>query len=173
MTRTALSFIFWSILLVLAQAIVFNHICVLGVAVPFVFIYMILRLPVTLAQGWVLTIAFAMGLAVDIFSDTQGMNALACTILAGVRPGIIRLYFPREEDMTYPQPSIHAFGFGIYLKYALTMALIFCASIFIIESFTFFNPLRLLLKIVFSTLFTTIFLIGIDSLTLQRPGKRA
>jgi len=173
MTRTALTFIVWSLVLVLAQAIVFNHICILGVAVPFVFIYMLLRLPVTIAQGWVLTIAFAMGLVVDIFSDTQGMNALACTILAGVRPSIIRLYFPREEDMSFPQPSIHAFGFGIYLKYAVSMALVYCTSIFLIESFTFFNPLRLILSIVSSTLLTTLILIGIDSLTLRRPDKRA
>lgn len=173
MTRTALTFLFWSLLLVLAQAIVFNHICIAGLAVPFVFIYMILRLPVTIAQGWILTIAFALGLAVDIFSDTQGMNALACTILAGVRPGVIRLYFPREEDMSYPQPSIHAFGAGIYMKYAVSMALIYCTCIFLIEAFTFFNPLRLLLRIVCSTALTTLILIGIDSLTLRRPDKRA
>lgn len=172
MSRTVLSFIFWCLLLVPAQAIVFNHICIADVAVPFVFIYMILRLPVTLSQNWILTIAFAMGLAVDIFSDTQGMNALACTLIAGMRPQVIRLYFPREEDMSYPQPLIHAFGAGIYMKYAVTMVLLFCTAIFLVEFFTFFNPLRLVLSIVCSTLFTTAIMIGIDSLTTPSQEGR-
>ncbi len=172
MSRVALTFVIFSLLLVLAQAIVFNHICIAGVAVPFVFIYMILRLPVTLSQKWVLTIAFAMGLAVDIFSDTQGMNTLACTLLAGARPGVIRLYFPREEDMSYPQPSIHAFGAGIYIKYVITMSLLYCTVIFMIESFTFFNPIRLILSIICSTILTSAILIGIDSMTLQPKERR-
>lgn len=173
MTRTIISFIFWSLLLILAQAIVFNHICIAGLAVPFIYIYMIMRLPVTLSQKWVLTIAFFSGLAVDIFADTQGMNALACTIMAGVRPKVIRLYFPREEDMSYPQPSIQAFGTGIYMKYALSMVLVFCTVIFVTDSLTFFDPVRLLLSIMCSTILTTVLIIGIDRITLRKPDQNS
>lgn len=168
MTRTTLIFIFWSLILVLAQAVVFNHICLFNVAMPFVFIYIIMRLPVTLSQNWVLTIAFFMGLAVDVMSDTQGMNSLSCTVLAGLRKPVLRLYFPREEDFTYPQPCIRSLGFGVYLKYALTMAFIYCLMIFMIEAFTFFNFLRILLRIVCSTLLTTVLLLCFDALTLRK-----
>lgn len=172
MTRTFLAFFFWSIVLVLAQAIVFNHICIFNVAMPFVFIYIILRLPVTLSQNWALTIAFAMGLAVDILSDTQGMNALSCTTLAGLRRSILRLYIQREEEITYPQPCIRSLGMAVYLKYAVTMALIYCTMIFAIEAFTFFDVVRLVLRIVCSTALTTLLLLCIDSLTLRRNEKR-
>ncbi|MCM1110285.1 MAG: rod shape-determining protein MreD [Clostridium sp.] len=172
MTRTALAFIFWSIVLILLQAVVFNHIFIFDVAMPFVFIYVILRLPVNMSRNWVLTVAFFMGLAVDILSDTQGMNSLASTILAGVRLPVLRLYFPREEDFTYPQPCIRSLGFGVYLKYALTMSLIYCGVIFIIEAFTFFDLVRLGLCILCSTLLTTLMMVCIDSLTLRLDAKR-
>ncbi|MCC8070449.1 MAG: rod shape-determining protein MreD [Bacteroidales bacterium] len=168
MTKLALQFILLTLILVLAQVIVFNHVCLFNVAVPFAFIYILLRLPVTLSINWVLTIGFFLGLVVDIFSDTQGMNALACTILAALRRSALRLYFPREEDLTDPCPSIHSLGFGIYLKYAVTATLIFCILIFLIASFSLFNPLMLLLRIVCSTLLTTLLLICIDIIT---PNK--
>lgn len=172
MTRTAINFILWSVVLVLGQALIFNHIAILNVAMPFVFIYVILRLPITLSQNWVLTIAFFLGLLVDIFSDTYGMNSLSSTIIAALRKPVLRIYFPREEDLTYPQPSIRSLGFAVYLKYALTLTLIYCGVLFLIEAFTFFNPLQLIVRIVASTLLSTVIIVSIDSLTLRRSEKR-
>ncbi|MDE5915268.1 MAG: rod shape-determining protein MreD, partial [Duncaniella sp.] len=100
MSKTVLKFILLGIILVLAQVIVFNHICLFNVAVPLVFIYLILRLPITRSLNCLLTISFFLGLIVDIFSDTYGMNTVSCTILAMCRRPILRLYVPREEDLT-------------------------------------------------------------------------
>ncbi len=172
MNRTAINLTLLAIGLILAQAIVFNHICLFGVAVPFVFIYVILRLPVTMSMPWVLTASFFIGLGVDIFSDTQGMNSLACTIIAVLRKPVLRLYFPREDDLTDPEPSIKSLGMGVYMKYALTMTLIYCSLIFMIESFTFFYLLRLILRIIFSTILTTLLILGLDSLAVKRHEKR-
>ena len=172
MSKTALQFLLLGFILVLAQVIVFNHICIFNVAVPMVFIYLIVRLPITLSPNWVLTISFFLGLIVDIFSDTYGMNALACTILAMVRRPVLRLYVPREEDLTRPEPSMQSLGTAVYMKYLLTMTLIYCALIFIIEAFTFFNPLQLVLRILFSTLLSMILMLGIDAIMTPRSEKR-
>lgn len=172
MTRTALNFILWGIVLVLAQALVFNHIAIFNVAMPFVFIYLLMRLPVTMNQNWVLTIAFFMGLMVDVFSDTYGMNSLSCTILAALRTPVLRIYFPREEDLTFAQPSIRSLGFATFVKYVLTLSLVYCGVLFLIEAFTFFNLLQLVLRIFASTLLTTVIIVSIDSLTLRRSEKR-
>lgn len=172
MTKTATQLLGIALLLLLAQVVVLNHVCLFGVAVPFAFIYVLLRLPVTLHQNWVLTIAFAMGLIVDIFSDTPGMNALACTITVMLRKSVLRLYFPREDELSDAMPSISSLGPVIYMKYALSMALIYCSLIFIIEAFSLFNFFTLLLRIISSTIITTLLLIGIDSLTLRSREKR-
>ncbi|NBH92128.1 rod shape-determining protein MreD [Muribaculaceae bacterium Isolate-039 (Harlan)] len=159
-------------ILVLAQVIVFNHICLFNVAVPLVFIYLLVRLPITLSVNWMLTIGFFLGLIVDIFSDTYGMNTLACTIEAMMRKPILRLYVPREEDLTRPEPSMYSLGTATYLKYLLTLTLLYCSLIFLIEAFTFFNPVRLLLRIVFSTILSMALMIGIDSFMTPQSEKR-
>ncbi|MBD5229933.1 MAG: rod shape-determining protein MreD [Bacteroidales bacterium] len=156
----------------MAQVIVFNHICLFGYAVPLVFIYLIIKLPMTMSINWVLTVSFLLGLTIDIFSDTQGMNSLACTLLGVLRRPVLRLYFPREEEMSMPMPSFRSLGVAVYLKYVFSISLIYCALFFMIESFSLFNPMRLLIKIASSALLTFIIIIAIDSLTFRRNEKR-
>lgn len=172
MLRTFLKLLLLAAVLVLIQVTVFNHICLFGVAVPMAFIYIILRLPVTMGTGWVLTASFFLGLTVDVFSDTQGMNALACTLLGALRRPVLGLYFPREDELTNPEPTMVSLGTEVYIKYALTMSLLYCCFIFLIEAFTFFNPLRLALRVVCSTVLTTLLLLAIDCLTVKRYAKR-
>ncbi|MBO5779755.1 MAG: rod shape-determining protein MreD [Muribaculaceae bacterium] len=172
MSKTTFHIIFMFIILALLQVVVFNRICLFGVAVPFVFIYLFVKLPVNLNLKWVFTIGFLMGLIIDVFSNTQGMNALACTILCALRLPTLRLYFPREEEMVYPVPSSRTLGSGVFMKYVLTMTLCYCALFFVIESFTFFNPLRLVVKTIASTALTFLVIIAIDSLTSRSREKR-
>lgn len=172
MGKTIITFVFMFITLTLLQVTVFNHICLFNLAVPFVFIYFLVRLPITLSTNWVLTLAFLLGLIIDIFSDTHGMHALACTITAMSRRRMLQLYFPREDDLTDPQPSVKSLGLGIYVKYLFTLVLFYCILIYLIESFTLFNPLLLIGRIVFSTLLTFALILGIDSIIRKRREKR-
>ncbi len=167
MTKEILKYLLLFIVLVVAQVVVFNHLCLFNVAVPLVFIYFIIKLPVTLSVNWAMTFSFILGLMVDIFSNTQGMNALACTVLAVMRLPLLRLYFPREEDMTNPEPSLHTLGPAAYTKYLLTMVAFYCAIFFLIESFTFYNWGLMVLRIVSSTLLTFIIILSFDSLTAK------
>ena len=151
MSKTVLKFILLGIILVLAQVIVFNHICLFNVAVPLVFIYLICDCRSRFRSTGFSPSVFSRSDSRH-FSDTYGMNTVSCTILAMCRRPILRLYVPREEDLTRPEPTMHSLGTATYLKYLLTMTLLYCTIIFLIEAFTFFNPVRLLLRIVFSTI---------------------
>ncbi|MDE6321400.1 MAG: rod shape-determining protein MreD [Muribaculaceae bacterium] len=172
MTRIILKYIMMFILLVLAQAVVFNNLCLYNVAFPLVFIYFILRLPITLGINWVMTFSFLIGLTVDIFSDTQGVNALCCTLLSVVRKPTLGLYLSRDDEMSGTEPSIKSLGLVVYMKYLITLVLFYCILYFLIESFSLFNPLRMLTRIVASTLLTFFLILAIDSLTLRRHAKR-
>lgn len=167
MTKSIVQFSLLFVILVLAQAIVFNNICLFNVAVSFVFIYFIISLPITLSTNWVLTLSFIAGLSVDIFANTQGMNALACTLIAMSRRSILHLYFPREDELTIPEPSIKSLGMEVYVKYLFTLVLLYCTIIFLIEAFSFFNVLQLALRILCSTLLSFLLLLGLDSIMSQ------
>lgn len=171
MSKTIIHFILLFIALIFIQ-IICNRICLFNIAVPFVFIYFIFRLPLTLSVNWVLTFSFFLGLIIDIFSNTQGMSALACTIIGGLRKPVFTIYFPREEDMPNPIPSIRTLGIANYIKYLTTLTFIYCTLIFLIQSFTF-NDLGLtVLRIIGSTILSSIVLFGFDILATTNREKR-
>lgn len=172
MTKITLQLMLITLILILAQVIVLNHVCLWGVAVPMAFIYVILRLPLTLHLNYVLTFSFLLGLIIDIFSDTQGMNALACTIIAVLRKPVLRLYVLREDELGDLMPSMRSLGSAAYIKYAVTMSLIYCVLIFAIEAFSMFNILLLIARIVCSTVLTTLLLICIDCIVVNPSEKR-
>ncbi|MBR6757101.1 MAG: rod shape-determining protein MreD [Bacteroidaceae bacterium] len=160
-----------ALLFILLQVLVFNQIHLFGVAVPLVFIYIIFKLPVSLSTVWVLTLSFLLGLVVDIFSNTPGMNALACTVLAFMRRPVLSLYQPHGYDYATEVPSIRNFGMWLYVRYSLTLTFLYCTLIFLIESMSLFDLPFLLMRILGSTLLTFILIVCIDSLS-QGNEKR-
>lgn len=172
MTKTTFQSAIIGIVLVLAQAVVFNNVCLFNVAVPMVFIYIILKLPLTLSVNLVLTLSFLLGLLIDMFADTYGMNALACTLLAMCRRGVIHIYVPRGDEPADPVPSARSIGRAPYIKYMATMTLIYATLIFVIESFTFFNFWLTIVRILASSTLSLLLMLAIDSLTIRGREKR-
>lgn len=172
MNKLTLELIIWTFILILAQALVFNHVNVLGVAVPFVFIYTLIKLPLAISKEWGFTIGFIIGIVVDIFSNTLGMNALACTLLMALRQPIIRLYIPRDNDLSNPMPGIQSLGLITFTKFVLTVSLLYTTLIFFIESFSTLGLVNVIIRISSSTIITTSIIVGIDSLTSRKREKR-
>lgn len=172
MTKTAVQFIILSVILILVQTLVLDHICIFGIAVPIVYIYILLRLPVILSVSWQLTIAFILGLTVDTFTNTYGLNALCATILAALRNPVLRLYVSREDELSRPEPSAYTLGLGAYLRYLATLTLIYCTLVMTIESMTLLHPWRLTAKIAASTTLSTTLMWGIDTLLTPSHEKR-
>lgn len=160
------------VLLVIAQALIFNHIMLFNVSMSFVFIYVIISLPMNLKTDRLLTWAFLGGLAVDIFSDTPGLNSLACTLLAIMKRPVLYAYIPRDDHTKNIVPSLRNLGFSVYSKYLVTMSTLYCAIVFIIEYFSFADVKEIVIMTVSSTLFTSLVLMAIDCLILSRREKR-
>lgn len=152
------------IVLVIAQVMVCNNILLFGVAIPFVFIYFIISLPLNLNQNLLMLISFLLGLLVDLFSDTLGLNSMACLILSVIKKPVFYLYIPKEDKFKDAVPSISTMGWLNYLKYILTLSAIFCLLIFGIEFMSVSSIIRILVMAASSTLFTLILLIASDAL---------
>jgi len=160
------------VVMIAVQAVIFNHIVLYGLAIPFVFIYFIVKLPVSMSATKVIFLSFLLGTAMDVFQDTPGMCALACTCLGACRHAILRLFLPREDDIMHALPSIKAFGFGVFSRYVFTLTLLFCMLIFIIESFAFINLGIMLQRIVLSTLLTSLLLVATDGLSRKSVSEK-
>ncbi len=171
MTKTIIHLVALAIAMILVQTVC-NKIILFDLAVPLLFIYVILRLPMSWHNNIVLTVAFVMGLLVDVFNNTPGMNALSCTLLAGVRHSVFNAYVPRENEMAADtMPSVRSMGLGVYSKYMMTLVLIYCTAVFFIQAFTVRDVLLTLGRIVASTALTSLILLGLDSLVSTQREK--
>lgn len=160
------------IVLLFVQVLIFNHIVLFNVAVPFVFIYFTIHLPLDTNTNLSLTLSFLMGFVIDIFSDTPGVNALACTLLSAARKPVFYAYAQRDDKMKSITPSIASLGAATFSKYLLTMVAIFSLLVFAIEFFSIANLKQILVMTASSTVLTYLLLMGIDSLTITRREKR-
>jgi len=171
MTKTVIQFVVLALVLLVVQ-LVCNKIVLFGIAMPVVFIYLILRLPINLHQGWVFTIAFVMGLMIDICDNTPGMNALSCTVMAAFRHPVFNLFVSRENDMNIPIPSVDSMGLGVYLRYMSVLVTLYCAVLFLIQAFTLHNFLLTLARIAASSMLSIAVILGLDTLVSTRREKR-
>ena len=89
------------ICLALLQILVLNKMHLFDVATPFVYFYVLLKLPSSVSRNGLLLWGFCSGLVVDTFSDTPGMNAAATTLLAFVRPRLLSLYMNKADLEEY------------------------------------------------------------------------
>ncbi|MDO5571188.1 MAG: rod shape-determining protein MreD [Bacteroidales bacterium] len=161
--RELVQYIFLFVALLLLQVFVLNNIHIAGWATPFLYILFFLKLPTEMSRNWSITLGFIFGLIIDLFSNTPGLFALSTAFLAFLRNPLIYLYVPKD-DVKNGAPSYQTIGIGAFLKFAITASLIFCFTIFFVESFSLFNLKLLLLKIVTSTILTFILIISIESI---------
>lgn len=152
------------ILLVLLQVLVLNNIQFLGYINPYLYILIILALPVQMPRWVTLLLAFALGLIIDTFSNTLGMHAFATVLVAFLRNGIIKLFTSIEEGNN-PTPSFYTFGVSAYVKYVVVLVLIHHTTLFILEAFSFTNFWITLAKITLSSFVTILMILGIQSLS--------
>lgn len=150
------------LVLTLAQVLVFNNLVLFNSAVCFIFIYLIIRLPLSLSTNWLLTVSFLLGFLIDLFSDTPGLCSLSAVMLAVVKRPCAFLYISKDDKTKEETPSIRTMGWAAYSKYLLTMSAFFSLVCFVIDFFGFADILRILIMTASSTLFTFIILICLD-----------
>ncbi len=172
MSKTILQYLLLFIVLTLLQVLLFNNLVIFHTSVCFIFIYLIIRLPLSLSTNWLLTISFISGLAVDIFSDTPGVNSLAAVLLAVVKKPVMFLYVSKDDKTKDATPSIQTMGWSAYSKYLLTLSAIFCLLSFTIEFFNFADIRHILLMAGASTIFTFIILLCTDCIFESANAKR-
>jgi rod shape-determining protein MreD len=154
---------FWFVGLVLLQALVLNHIHVCGIATPFLYIYMLLKFPSGMKRNEQLLWGFFLGLLVDIFSNTYGLNTFATVALAMARPYLLRLLTPR--DMTESIiPSFKSMGPASFMRY-LTLSIFFHHFLLImIEAFSFSTALLTMLRVVVCTALTLACVVAVEAI---------
>lgn len=127
-----------SLLLCLAQALVFNHIHLLGVATPLVCVYFVICFYRGATRWLTILWAFLMGLLIDMFENTPGMTAASLTLVAFLQPMLLELFVSRESADGL-MPGIATFGFAKFCYFTALLLLIYTLVFFSLEMFSYFH----------------------------------
>lgn len=169
MNKETLRYVVMFPVLVLLQVLVMNHLVLFDTAVPFLFIYFIIALPIGLGTNWLIFLSFLAGFCVDIFGDTLGVNSLACTLLAILKIPVFFAYVPRDDKTKTIHPTISTLGWPVYMKYLLTMCALYCLFAFSIEFFSFYNIKDILIFSAASAVYT--FIVNLAAGSILNRGR--
>lgn len=161
------------VILVLLQVLILNKISLFYLATPYLYIYFIIKLPFDINRNALLIISFFLGLIIDIFSNTPGINAAATTLVAFCSKPIESFIFTLDDyESQTPRLSILRSAF---IKYTGIIIIIHHTTLILLESFSLFNLTIILLKIVTSSLLTFILILGLENFYIKKVrawGKR-
>lgn len=156
------------VLLLAAQVIIFSNLNFAGFISPFPYILFIILYPVDANKMGLLGAAFALGIIMDMFSNSGGVHAASCLVLAYVRPSIFKFSFGLSYE--YQTIRINDVLTPERFSFILLSVVIHHFTLFVLEVFRISNILDILLRTVLSTIFTII--LSIIVIYLFKPSKR-
>ena len=160
------------LLLVALQALILNRIALFGYVTPLFYIWMIARFDSSMSRSSILLWAFFLGLLIDIFSGTPGLNAASATLLAMFQPGIIKLFVSLDRrDVLVPSSS--SMGGRSFMGYLLLITVLHHGVYFILRSTPLNDWSVLILKLVFSSLLTFVLMVVAELISAPSGPKRS
>ena len=151
----------WFVGLVLLQGLIIGQIQAARFALPLIYILFLLKLPSDTSRNKLLFYAFALGLAVDIFGNTPGMNASASVFLAMARPALLRWQTGRDAA-EYFIPKVRTMGLGPYFRYIVPAVILHASVLNMLDTFSFFRIDEIVLSILADSLVTIILFMLIE-----------
>jgi rod shape-determining protein MreD len=148
--------------LFLVQVLILNHVHLLGVGTPLLYVYFIITFRRNSPKWLVLVSCFLLGLLIDIFSNTPGLAACVMTLVALAQTYLIELVVPRDsaDDL---EASTKALGFSKFVTLSTLLTLLYCLVFFALEAFNFFDVLLWLARSAVSSVLTIVLILAIES----------
>jgi len=120
--------------------------------VPYLYFLFVLWLPFTINRMGLLLIGFFTGLTLDYFTNTPGLHAAACVLIAYVRPFVVNILLPKDTtEFNYREPSPRSMGWAPYSVYILVLTLMHHTYLTLLQWLQFGTFLDFLVKVVSTT----------------------
>lgn len=149
-------------ILCVVQILFLNHIRLFGFATPMLYILFVIIFHRNTPKWALLLWSFALGLAIDVFSNTPGLAAGSMTLIAIIQPYLLELFIPRDsiEELRVSSTTL---GLGKYIFFSTILIVIYCLVFFALETFSFYNWIHWLTCAGSSALLTLILILSIET----------
>ena len=155
-------------MLLTIQIVIFNNINFLGYISPFPYILYIILYPVNSNRTGLIISSFLLGLTMDMFCNSGGIHATSCLILAYYRPYIFKFSFGLSYE--YQTIKLNDSLTPERFSFILVSVVLHHIVLFILLAFQFTFIWDILLRTLFSSIFTII--TSIIIIYLIKPNKR-
>lgn len=136
MYNTVIRNIIRIIVLVVMQVFIFDNIRLGHFIHPYIYVLFIMLLPFDTPKWRLLIDGFIIGMLIDIFSGTPGLNAAATVFMAYFRPNIIGITTRKSDIEEKNIPSITEMGLKWFVVYGLMLLIMHNLVLFWIEAFS-------------------------------------
>jgi rod shape-determining protein MreD len=143
----------------LLQVFILNNVQMGGFINPYIYILFILLLPINTPKWLLLLSGFVLGISIDIFSHTPGMNSSATVFMAFIRPYVLEIIAPREGYEKDSSPRLKIYGFTWFLRYTFILVLAHHFVLFYVEVFRFSDFFLTFSRVILSTIFSTLLIV--------------
>jgi rod shape-determining protein MreD len=149
------AFLFLSLLFL--QVFVCNNILFLGYINPYLYIAFVIFYPLKKERSLFLLVSFLLGLAIDFFLDSGGINAFALLFVAYIRLFLVRLIFKKTEQ-DYLLFKLQQEPFGKVFNYVMILIVIHHFILFSLANFSSQNFSSVFTNTLYSSIFTSVLL---------------
>jgi cell shape-determining protein MreD len=162
------------VLFLLIQIIILNEVPPLHQFItPYVYFIFLLWLPFGTSRLSMTFLGFIFGYGLDLFSNTPGLHAAACTLLGYLRPTILNLLLAQEaSEEINKEPSIGTMGWGPYFIYVFILTFIHHFYLVLLEWLQFGNFTYFIGKVIATTLMSVLLIFLIELIMNRRKLKR-
>ena len=122
---------------VLLQAVVLNQIQFSAYINPFLYVILIISLPLKTPKWFLLSYAFLLGFLIDLFSGSLGFHSTATILIAFFKPFISKITIPHNILGDTDEITLKKIGNKAFITFSLFLILFHNSCLFIIEHLSF------------------------------------
>ena len=151
----ALYITFLFLFLLFLQVFLLNNILFLGYINPYLYVAFVIFYPLKKERYLFLFLSFLLGLSIDFFSDSLGINAFSLLFIAYLRLFLIRIIFKITEQ-DYLLFNLDQEPFGKVFNYVISLVVIHHFILFSLANFSTQNFSRVIVNTLYSSIFTSV-----------------
>lgn len=159
------------IMIILAlQVLVFDYIHLWGYATPLLGVMVVVYSPLSDNRVTNLVMSFMAGIVMDMFTNSPGVAAASMTLASFVQHTLLEMMVPKDSDENM-LPSWHTMGMSSYSAYLAIMLAVYHVAYFVLEVFSFINPVDMIISIVSSYVLSFILAMSFELFRFAKKGN--
>ncbi len=172
MIRLIFENVYRALILIVLQIFILNNIELGGYINPYLYILVILLLPLATPAWLTQIISFLIGFIIDSIVSTPGMHTTACVFIGFLRPFVLKYIAPRDGYNPDTEVSIKDLGFSWFMRYVILLTFAHHAFLFFVEAFNLVNFEHTIVRVLLSGIFSVSLIILYQYLKFEKTKKR-